>query len=58
MMILIHSICIAFNGLGKFNIVDTATSVRAAILLCVITEMIATEYNMVLTCSIEIEGNF
>lgn len=32
-MILIHNICIAFNGLGKFNIVDMATSVSAAILL-------------------------
>jgi len=33
MIILIHRICIAFNGLGKFSIVDTATRVRAATLL-------------------------
>ena len=32
-IILIHSICMAFNGLGIFNIVDTATNVSAAMLL-------------------------
>jgi len=32
-IILIHNICMAFNGLGKFNIVDMATNVNAAILL-------------------------
>ena len=32
-MILIHNICMAFNGLGIFKIVDTATNVSAAMLL-------------------------
>lgn len=32
-MILIHNICMAFNGLGIFNIVDMATSVSAAMLV-------------------------
>ena len=32
-IILIHNICMAFSGLGRFSIVDIATSVSAAILL-------------------------
>ena len=33
MIILIHSICIAFSGLGNLNNVDNAISVSAAMLL-------------------------
>lgn len=43
-IILIHSICMAFNGLGKFSIVDTATNVSAAMLLCITIVTIATDH--------------
>lgn len=55
-IILIHNICIAFNGFGKLSIVDTATSVNAAMLLYS-SVTIATD-KATLTCSTEIEGNF
>ena len=41
-IILIHNICMAFNGLGRFNRVDTATSVSAAILLYCLSVTMAT----------------
>ena len=33
MIILIHSICIAFRGLGNFMMVDSVMRVKAAMLL-------------------------
>ena len=57
MMMLIHKICIAFNGLGLSAIVAIATNDSAAMLLLYEFHLFAELMYCIFTCLIEIERN-